>query len=926
MNNKPLALDEIALVVARHLKGDASATRYLQQHQVDLMVSEEGEESNAPQSSKQKKPVSPGVGSAKSRGDFAFPILTVNRRSQLKDKANPPEFSVRPFTEADDAPNENSIISKPAIEDWTALLSRLANGLRKTSAQGRVNVRELVEDTAKLKVVNPLPLLPKSTMPNHLLVYLDDSQATNGLHNDMLSLVPQLKRQFANCNIDIIILPEGASGNWYFLDQEEQQEGALALPAKTEPALIVTNIDRNTGYQWRFLISELQQNNSPICWLSLTSPSFINARHQDKQYRYQQNYLPGVVVSWGQQELPTDGSHLGIICALLTTTRVVTGAMLRELIQYFHLPSRSETAFWQEPDFTYYQGSDTGWRNQISNTKSQRYLDILHTMQPEKLEYCSGIIERHLAAISQSVLHEHRMHLSFLSPWQHPELNQSQQFFDSIGSTIQQQGALVRDVVEFLADTMHQYGDRVEMANANVRHLLALAGAYLAKHCQYTDIPPSLAEQVQQLLQDDNEPVEWVHFYQKGHEILPVAESELRDSETLPQVIKNSVLLGKVKHQMSSPILLKKNRENQKKPTQKAKPLALNQPIPLSQVTDFVLQSQFEALSVSKRSSKDFYWAKQLSVTSQGVMAQAQEFALFWRSDISESEVSSASDLKFLGNYSLAIHHEDGYQILIKESAPKWLSKTPPQLDQYGIFVELTCKDIPFQLRYIPSGSFLMGSPEHELQRVEDRELQHMVKITKGYWLGETAVTQKLWKVVMGYNSSEFQGKEELPVERISWVECVRFANNLGSLLGGINFNLPTEAQWEFACRAGTKTPFNVGDSLSVRQANFVGKGKLYGVNTVDVNYFEPNAWGLKQMHGNVWEWCLDDWEYYKGELQVDPVGVGNFHVKVFRGGSWFSSVDRCRSASRARDRADYQVGNIGLRISVSTLVDKNIG
>ncbi|UAA39528.1 formylglycine-generating enzyme family protein [Paraneptunicella aestuarii] len=224
-----------------------------------------------------------------------------------------------------------------------------------------------------------------------------------------------------------------------------------------------------------------------------------------------------------------------------------------------------------------------------------------------------------------------------------------------------------------------------------------------------------------------------------------------------------------------------------------------------------------------------------------------------------------------------------------------------------------TTPTIKYKMRFIPDGHFLMGSPEDEPERLEN-ELQHSVTLTQGFWLGETTVTQALWQTVMGENPSRFEpdnADEQLPVEQVSWDDCVRFCEQLNQLVPGLNANLPTEAQWEYACRAGTQTPFSTGEKLTAAQANFYDSEKQkqkidrFGGRTVSVDNYNPNPWGLKQMHGNVWEWCADD------DQKKDA-------LRVLRGGGWINFAQRCRSAYRNRFHRDGRNDYIGLRLSAS--------
>ena len=219
----------------------------------------------------------------------------------------------------------------------------------------------------------------------------------------------------------------------------------------------------------------------------------------------------------------------------------------------------------------------------------------------------------------------------------------------------------------------------------------------------------------------------------------------------------------------------------------------------------------------------------------------------------------------------------------------------------------LTINEVKYPFRWCPAGTLMMGSPESEPGRESD-EQQHQVTLTRGFWLLETSVTQAMWEGVMGGNPSAFRGKN-FPVECVSWENCQAFIQKLNDLKlapSGYRFSLPTEAQWEYACRAGTTTPFHFGSALNGDKANCAGNFP-YGTEargpslnrTAEVGSYPANAWGLHDMHGNVWEWCLD-WkgDYPNGDV-TDTAGASTGSERVLRGGSWCSSAVACRSAYR---------------------------
>jgi len=224
---------------------------------------------------------------------------------------------------------------------------------------------------------------------------------------------------------------------------------------------------------------------------------------------------------------------------------------------------------------------------------------------------------------------------------------------------------------------------------------------------------------------------------------------------------------------------------------------------------------------------------------------------------------------------------------------------------------EIMTNSVGMKLVWIPPGEFMMGSPSSERDRDND-ERQHRVRISKGFWMGQTEVTQGQWEAVMGYihDKSRYQ-KRYLPLETASWHEAVEFCEMLNRKEGK-TYRLPTEAEWEHACRAGTNTKFSFGDSDSS-----LGNYAWFRGNTWDVDrkYIQqvgqkkPNTFGLYDMHGNVWEWCSDwyDENYYSQSPSVDPQGPSSGMTRVLRGGGWNMLSGPCRSASRIGNKPDGQ-------------------
>lgn len=221
---------------------------------------------------------------------------------------------------------------------------------------------------------------------------------------------------------------------------------------------------------------------------------------------------------------------------------------------------------------------------------------------------------------------------------------------------------------------------------------------------------------------------------------------------------------------------------------------------------------------------------------------------------------------------------------------------------------------------WIPPGSFMMGSPKDERKR-QDGEVLHKVSLTKGFYMGVYPVTQEEWQAVMGTNPSWFKGDDNnLPVENVSWLDCQEFISQLREK-DKKAYRLPTEAEWEYACRAGTNAPFHFGETISTDQANYngeiYGNGKM-GINrrmTTPVGSFPANTWGLHDMHGNVWQWC-QDWDgKYPQQDVADPQGPYMGQHRVQRGGSWQAFPQHCRSAFRNAHGPGVHTDIAGFRI-----------
>jgi len=258
------------------------------------------------------------------------------------------------------------------------------------------------------------------------------------------------------------------------------------------------------------------------------------------------------------------------------------------------------------------------------------------------------------------------------------------------------------------------------------------------------------------------------------------------------------------------------------------------------------------------------------------------------------------------------------------------LNRRPQQAYHY---IE-TLGDVPLEMVAIPGGTFQMGSPETEDGHSGDESPQHWVTI-KPFFLGKYPITQAQWQAVahlpqvnreLDPDPSSFKGADR-PVEQVSWYDCVEFCARLSQYTGW-NYRLPSEAEWEYACRAGTTTPFHFGETITTDLANYDGnytygagaKGKYRGETTPVGSFQVANAFGLYDMHGNVWEWCLDQWhDSYEGAPSDGQAWIidnnNDNHSRLLRGGSWSFYPRYCRCALRGWDTPGFRLYNYGFRV-----------
>jgi formylglycine-generating enzyme required for sulfatase activity len=299
--------------------------------------------------------------------------------------------------------------------------------------------------------------------------------------------------------------------------------------------------------------------------------------------------------------------------------------------------------------------------------------------------------------------------------------------------------------------------------------------------------------------------------------------------------------------------------------------------------------------------------------------------------------LETGDQIKAMGTVTIPNVRSGITEVAVKESSGRITKAPQTVLVRPGEMVSVVVKrPIPDDFVQIPGGTFTMGSPDTERYREQD-ELPHQVRVNS-FYIGKYEVSQREYDAVMGGNPSRFKGAQ-LPVEQVSWFDAVAYCNIRSQKEGltpaySVNgekvtwnpladgYRLPTEAEWEYAARAGTMTPFSTGNDIATSQANYNGNYPynqnapgIYREKTTPVGSFAPNPWGLYDMHGNVNEWCWDWYGPYHTEDHNNPLGPSTGSSRVNRGGSWSSYAKYLRSAIRNYNMPSYRYSNRGFRL-----------
>ncbi len=917
MPNPKLTLSDLALHIGRHNAGDEGASAYLAELGLDLRPKDTSLNNGLPVEKgelfkPEKEEIPHDTQLSFNKAHFDFPIFTATNKTTKQRQPGARLLEGEAYSSEQEGQPIKQLAKAP-IEPINSVLQRLQHYLAKQQPGARVAIDQLTQKVSRLEVLDSIPVQQRKSIPERLWLYIDRSFHNYGFDTDAFELADEIARHWPSCQLKVLVFPFGAGSEWGWLGQELNSNKPPLPPVGTS-TLIATGLSTGSWISWRPEVTRLQKQGFDPVMLTQLAP---NAKLKSQ--------LSCHFVTWGSQK-NVSGITLAQLNAMLFSTRIISGAMLRHIVQALSLPTGFETLFWQQRHIHYDFGSDTGRFGAIHEDFKRSLFQQLKAIDTAILEKVSAIIQLNLNSFSQSALHEHIVSLNLMQPRFKPgTLPQSIEFLCGMGLGLESKSEISRGLALFLAGTMAKASGCLQQADSRLQQTFARASHYLVRNNLASKVSGELLEKTLQLEKERGNNAELYLIGQRQTQLF--IEMHQPQGNGAKAKKQTGAVVATLRASKDFPMLLSEGKGELKTGAAEQPALAtmVKRHFPQDLPKDFILQSQFEALSITQRQASDFWWAGRLTVNSQGVIAETKHIKVIWLSQPGAPLENAKFGVKN-GGYD----RDSGAYICLTEDAAGWLFKNRPMLDDDGIYVTWQVGSESFNMRYIPPGSFLMGSPEDELQREKD-ELQHPVTLTDGFWLGEATVSQQLWQAVMGNNPSHFKadGNEQLPVESVSREDCQQFCQQLSELCN-VKFTLPTEAQWEYACRAGTTTPFNTGEQLSFEQANYdvkypyEGREKLglqqeekYCGKSVDVHQFPPNRWGLKQMHGNVWEWCLDDIRDYASQPVENPVGkLEDTAGAALRGGSWIGIGRNCRSAYRNRGGRDLRSDVIGLRVA----------
>ncbi|WP_175517920.1 formylglycine-generating enzyme family protein [Thiothrix caldifontis] len=839
----------------------------------------------------------------------------VTKRESLKQGDESPTDYPAWYTDSDETlldqgrvslvPQHQKLKFQPLVP-WARLWPFLHNTLSNLCSGWQPDMEQVVKRVAQGELLRRMPLKSRKTWAGSACVLVDINAGTFGLRYDFIHLRDKLLRLRGEYGLQVRYLEDEPGGQVYHWEHEREVVEPWVTPPPDVPLLIISDLgaltqSRRKLYAWLVFGRELAAKGCRPVVLMPVPVRMIDARllkyftciSWDRGSRLQpvlnvrpDNIAPDEHQAKVRQLLNRLAPAVRVNSSLLRATRYLLAS---EAFDVGH-----EAAVWQHPAIQNH-GDEFVW--QMSD--HEQFLQAFRQLPAPQQQAMIDFIARYHATLPEVVYFEAIQNCIQLSPEQVDTEVQE--------ATRRYMAALVRTFNEHpeykgLSQWTGRFEDR-QQADVLRQHnaiLAAIKGIRL-RHSLATgkEIPFPAGfdkELMQPFLSGVKQPRRY-ELRQQGRKLVFVPEGGAESDDgfgaqgsllatlnsSVDFIVKNST----TQQDLQASHILRFERDK-------------TATIAMAGTRSYELETDQERISVEPLIKPE--WAVAIGNDVHGLWAESKDnvgnvYRWYWH----------PPDYDHNGNLMRGVWYPS------PADDPLWLPKGWGRSighDQYGVYIDVILPSKQFHVaqrfRWIEPASFLMGSPEYEVGRGR-YENQHPVILSKGYWMADTACTQFLWEDVMGNNPSRFVN-ENNPVENISWHDVNIFLREINFKYPDLKPRLPTEAEWENACRAGVSSAFSFEGELSLEKVNYSGVWDDSGFDikaiqkTIEVKSYSPNTWGLYEMHGNVWEWCQDWYGDYPVDSISNPEGSASGKYRVLRGGSWGDSGMYCRSATREFD------------------------
>jgi formylglycine-generating enzyme required for sulfatase activity len=909
-----------------------------------------------------EKPVIPTTDTAGPAGPAAEPTVEHRfetevpevrfwRAVEYREKAEPGERGVVPdwLKEMDEFAGDD-LLAKPGklppakrpLLPWSQLWPFLFAALGLWCDARSIDMRRVIENISRLEPLRRLPRRRRLTWAGNAQLILDTDERLMLFREDRNNLLHRLKRWRGKSGFEVIVFDSGPGGLCKHWPKGMEEPVPYRFPLPGTPVLIISDLgcldrDRDNRVKKSWLRFGKRMNRAGFvptilapCPPRLLDPRFSIYFHLacwDRGGRLKQKGVKSVHgTEWSGAIAPVEDSGTNLLLALLSFAVRVEPALLRAvrlLMPHRMADVGTEAAAWNHHDvfacpegFTFHPETVNNYRHLFKDNKDIRELRAR----------VSGLVKRFHDHLSEAIQAEEELLANTLLKTDETDKEEpgGHRFMKRVVKTLFNEGFIFR---EGLGNWMNRVGLRMH-PEAWDRYQ-AVAAAWLLNHLQEFKQGRLIVPQGMDIgkaawvLGRDVEPKEFL-LRRKGNVFIA---DRGRDDSSADEWLDRGcplVTLNSARSWLTAAGADIGQKGIEMFSTDSPQPIRIPVPGNGRVIVDTdMAQVVLEPFTLPG-------WAAEIRQDQCGLSALVREAKkerrVCWLKPgkypvFSTGGTKDGSRTVFI---SKGCWMEEGVFNALREKGfakPAWADTFG--VDEYGIYADFSIKKVAQRMRLILPGRFIMGSPAGEPDRYEWETL-HEVILTRGFWLADTACTQALWQAVMGKNPVEFKGGRR-PVEKVSWEDCLTFIEKINRKKPDLHLRFPSEAEWEYACRAGTGTPFWFGDNITPDQVNYNGnypyaegeKGEYRG-RTVEVKSLPCNEWGLYQMHGNVWEWCADWYGDYPEGPVIDPTGPDSGESRVLRGGSWVYYGRHARSAYRDGSDPSGRWHLIGLRLARS--------